>query len=75
MKNLDLVMNAINAVILDMEPMYTDADLAALNVCSVKELVEKQMKTSKTFFRNMVSMMAKKVNITEIELLQVWVAK
>ena len=74
MNKLD-AMNAMNAVILDLESAYSDNDLFNMNVKSVKELVVKQMKSSKPFFKNIVSLMSKKANVTEIELLQALGAK
>jgi len=46
-----------------------------VNVKSVKELIVKQMKSSKPFFKNIVSLMAKKANATELEVLAAWGAK
>ena len=74
MNKLD-VMNAMNSVILDLESAYSDKDLFNMNVKSVKELIVKQMKSSKPFFKNIVSLMAKKANATELEVLAAWGAK
>lgn len=74
MNKLD-VMNAMNSVILDLESAYSDKDLFNMNAKSVKELIIKQMKSSKPFFKNIVSLTAKKANATELEVLAAWGAK